>query len=472
MPLKEECGVFGIFSNETAAQITYLGLYALQHRGQESAGIITYNRNQNEFHQHKKNGLVSQVFSKKDLNYLKGNSAIGHVRYSTTGEDNLVNIQPLLINCIKGSIALAHNGNLTNARELYNELRSGGAIFQTTLDTEVIIHLVARSEKKKTVDAIQDVLGRIQGAYSLVFLTKDSLIAARDPFGVRPLVLGELGDQYVIASETCALDLVGARYIRDVEPGEMIVISKYGMKSLRFAEKQKQKNLCIFEYIYFSRPDSFLFGQNVHEIQKNLGRQLAREAPAEADIVISVPDSGNSATMGFSLESGIPYEMGLMRNHYVGRTFIQNSQLARESGVKIKLSPIRSVLKDKRVLVIDDSLVRGTTSRKIVRMIRSAGASEVHLRISSPPYKYPCFYGVDTPSSEQLIASNHSIEEIRNYLDVNSLAYLSREGLISVVTQNQNKNKPDDFCTACFNGDYRIPLFSSFDHGKEALEKK
>jgi len=469
--LKEECGVFGIYNSDVAAQLTYLGLYALQHRGQESAGIISYNKTNDVFHAKKGNGLVSRVFDKNDLKELIGMSAIGHVRYSTTGEDNNINIQPLMVKCVKGTLAIAHNGNLTNSKELYDELRQNGAIFQTTLDTEVVLHLVAKSKKEKLEDAIVDALTKIKGSFSMVFLTKNYVIAARDAHGVRPLVLGELNEQYVVASETCALDLIGAKYVREIEPGEVLFISKYGLKSRRFAEKEKKLNHCIFEYIYFSRPDSILFGQSVYEIQKKLGARLAQESPADADLVIAVPDSGNSAAIGYSEKSHIPFEIGLMRNHYIGRTFIQNSQIAREIGVKIKLSPIKHVLKGKKVIVIDDSLVRGTTSKKIVKMLRKAGAKEIHLRISSPPYKHSCFYGVDTPSVEHLVAHNNSVKDIQEYLGVDSLAYISLDGVLDIVTEKQLL-KSDDFCTACFSGDYKIPLYSLNKLGKGVLEKK
>lgn len=470
--LREECGIFGIFDDPNAAQMAYLGLFSLQHRGQESAGIITYHQGNRKFSQVKNNGLVSTVFRRHDIEGLKGHAAIGHVRYSTTGEDNSTNIQPVLADCIKGELGVAHNGNLTNARELYEELRASGAIFQTTLDTEVFVHLIARSAKTNIVDAIMDALSRVEGSFSLLILTADMLIAARDPYGVRPLCMGDLNGKTVFASETCAFDLVNAKYLREVEPGEMILVSTSGVESRQFATKKTCLNKCIFEYIYFSRPDSLLFGKSVYEMQKKFGQKLSEESPVEADVVIPVPDSGNCAALGYSQASGIPFEMGLVRNHYIGRTFIQNSQVARESGVRIKLNPVKHVIEGKRLIVIDDSLVRGTTSRKICKMIRDAGAKEIHLRISSPPYKHSCFYGVDTPSPDHLIASNKTIEDIRQFIGVDSLAYLSEEGLLATAAGDAKSKDAADFCMACFDGNYKIPYYSLKDTGKGALEKK
>ncbi len=470
--LREECGVFGIFDDPNSAQLTYLGLFALQHRGQESAGIISYHQANKKFSQVKSNGLVSTVFRRHDIDNLKGNSAIGHVRYSTTGEDNNVNIQPILADCIKGELGIAHNGNITNARELYSKLRNDGAIFQTTLDTEVIVHLIARSSESKIDAAIMDALSRVEGSYSLLILTKDMLVAARDPYGVRPLCLGDLNGKTVFASETCAFDLINAKYIREVEPGEMILASAAGIESRQFAPKKSCLNKCIFEYIYFSRPDSLLFGKSVYEMQKQFGRRLALESKVEADVVIPVPDSGNCAALGYSQESGIPFEMGLVRNHYIGRTFIQNSQVARESGVRIKLNPVRHVVEGKRIVVVDDSLVRGTTSRKICKILRDAGAKEIHLRISSPPYKHSCFYGVDTPNPDHLIANNKSQEDIRQFIGVDTLAYLSAEGLLATAAGDAKSKEAADFCMACFDGNYKIPYYSLKDTGKGALEKK
>jgi amidophosphoribosyltransferase len=419
----------------------------------------------------KNRGLVSRVFGPDEMARLKGRSAIGHIRYSTTGEDNSVNVQPLLVDCIKGSVAVAHNGNLTNAAALRDELSREGSIFQTTLDTEVILHLVARSKKPDLLEAIREALSRIEGAYSLLFLTENSLIAVRDPHGVRPLVMGELESRTVFASETCAFDLTGAKYLREVEPGEMVVVSTSGIDTRRFAPAVPAWNRCVFEFVYFSRPDSILFGRSVYQVQKELGRRLAKECPVVADTVLAVPDSGNSAALGYSEASGIPFEMGLVRNHYVGRTFIQNTQAAREAGVRIKLNPVRHIIEGRRIVIIDDSIVRGTTSRKIVRMLRSAGAKEIHFRVSSPPYKYPCFYGVDTPTPDHLIAHTHSVEQIRAFLEVDTLAYLSCEGLLSSATGGSNTEEMKHFCTACFNGEYRIPIDGA-RKGKEALEKK
>ena len=467
----EECGIFGVYDHSEASALAYHGLFALQHRGQESAGIISYDSSVDRFYQRKDRGLVNRVFKPGDLGVLKGRSAIGHIRYSTTGEDNIVNIQPVMVDCVKGTIGVAHNGNLTNAAELHAELRSKGAIFQTTLDTEVILHLIASSKHKDLYDALEETLQRIDGAFSLLFITDHSLVAVRDRHGVRPLVMGRLDDSVVFASETCALDLVGAKFEREVRPGEMVIVTMKGVESRRFSEAAAELSRCIFEYIYFSRPDSILFGRSVYEVQKGLGRELARERPVPADVVIAIPDSGNAAALGYSRESGLDFEMGLVRNHYIGRTFIQNTQLAREVGVKIKLNPVRSLIEGKRLIVVDDSLVRGTTSKKIVKMLKAAGAKEVHLRISSPPYRFPCFYGVDTPSPEHLIASRMSLKEIEQYLEVDSLAYLSCEGLVRVVTGGEPKEGVH-FCKACFDGDYRIPVHSLREKGKGALEKK
>ena len=445
----EECGIFGVHNHPEASNLTYLGLYALQHRGQESCGIVSSDGQ--TLHSHKNMGLVADVFGNQEVfKSLPGFSAIGHVRYSTAGASVSKNIQPILVDYSRGSIAVAHNGNITNARIIKDELEAWGSIFQTTMDTEIIVHLLATSKANALEDRIVEALNRIEGAYCLLFLTEGRMIAVRDPNGFRPLCLGRLGSSYVVASETCALDLIEAEFIREIEPGEMIVIDKQGMKSY-FPFRKIQPTPCIFEFIYFARPDSFIFGKNVYRVRKELGRQLAREHRVEADLVIAVPDSGVPAAMGYAEEAGIPFEMGLIRNHYVGRTFIEPQQSIRHFGVKIKLNPVREVLKGKRVVVIDDSIVRGTTSRKIVKMVRNAGASEVHMRISSPPTSYPCYYGIDTPTRKELISSSHTIDEIRRYITADSLGYLSQEGLLDAVGRDDT-----EYCRACFSGGYPV----------------
>ncbi|MFQ5900910.1 MAG: amidophosphoribosyltransferase [Thermodesulfobacteriota bacterium] len=447
------CGIFGIYDHPEAAKITYLGLYALQHRGQESAGIVSSDGR--HLHAHREMGLVADVFNEETLKKgLKGSSAIGHVRYSTTGKSLLKNAQPFLVNYAGGSIAIVHNGNLTNARMLKDELEAKGSIFQSDMDTEIIVHLIAHSKKKAFTDRIVDALKRVQGAYSLLLLTEARMIAIRDPYGFRPLSIGKIKGSYVVASESCAFDLVEAEWIRDIEPGELILIDRNGLKSFRPFE-ETPNSPCIFEFIYFARPDSLIFGKSVHTIRKELGRQLAIEDSVKADVVIPVPDSGVSAAIGYAEEAGLPYETGLIRNHYVGRTFIEPRDSIRHFGVKIKLNPVRDVLKDKRVVVVDDSIVRGTTSRKIVSMIKRAGAHEVHMRITSPPTKFPCFYGIDTPTRQELIASTHRVKEINTYLGSDSLKYLSVKGLLNVV------GKEVSYCKACFVGDYPIDFPSS-----------
>jgi amidophosphoribosyltransferase len=448
--LHEECGVFGIYNHPEAANLTYLGLYALQHRGQEASGIVSSDGHL--FYQEKGIGLVSDIFTKERLDSLKGGRAIGHNRYSTTGANDFKNVQPLMVNFALGTLALAHNGNLTNASFLRDELEAYGSIFQSTTDTEVVVHLIAHSRETTLVERLTEALLRVKGAYSLVILSEEGLIAARDPYGLRPLSLGRLKDAYVVASETCAFDLIEAEYVRDVEPGELLLINEKGIHSYKPFSKTPQA-FCIFEYVYFARPDSHVFNHNVYAIRKNLGRQLAREAPVPADIVIPVPDSGVPAALGYSEVSGIRYDVGLIRNHYVGRTFIEPEQAIRHFGVKVKLNPVREVLAGKRVVVVDDSIVRGTTSRKIVKMIFQAGAKEVHLRISSPPIISPCFYGIDTPTRQDLIGSSHSTEEIRKYITADSLAYLSMEGMLKAAP-----HKDASYCTACFSGNYPIPF--------------
>lgn len=456
---KDECGIFGIYGHPKAAKLTYLGIFALQHRGQESAGIVISDGN--ELISHRGMGLVTEVFDTQRLQELIGKIAMGHVRYSTTGASRFENAQPLTISSSKGSLAICHNGNLVNAHQLRAKLERKGAVFQTTSDSEIIVQLISRSKFPQLPEAISDALSEVKGAYSLLLMTPDELIGIRDPQGFRPLCIGRLGKTYILASETCALDLAGAVYLRDVQPGEIVIINRKGLKSYRLIpsyqpelfeeETSLQETQCIFEFIYFARPDSKVFGERVYEIRKELGRQLVREHEIDADVVIPIPDSGVSAALGFAEESKIPYELGLMRNHYVGRTFIDPKQSIREMGVQVKLNPVREVVENKRVVVIDDSIVRGTTCQKIMRMLRNVGASEIHLRISSPPIKFPCFYGIDTPTTKELIASEHSIAQIKDFIGVDTLGYLSINGLLKPM-RNSNKG----FCLACFNGDYPI----------------
>lgn len=447
---KDECGVFGIAGHPDAANLTYLGLYALQHRGQESAGIASSDGKRVSLS--RAMGYVADCFDEEKLNELSGSLAIGHVRYSTAGESNLVNAQPILIDCSHGEISLCHNGNIVNATELRQQLVREGSIFQTSSDTEVILHLYARSQAVTAEDAIIESVSQIRGAFSIVMLTKDKLIAVRDPHGFRPLAVGRLGDATVVCSETCALDLIGATYIRDVEPGEVLVISESGMRSYKpFAEASPAH--CIFEHVYFARPDSYVFGQSVNEVRTELGRELAREAAVDADVVVPIPDSGVCAALGYAEESGVPFKMGLIRNHYVGRTFINPQQAIRHFKVKVKLNPVKSILEGKRVLLIDDSIIRGTTSQKIVRMIRAAGASEVHMRISCPPTISPCYYGIDTPRRSELIGSSKSVEDIREFLNADSLSYLSLEGMLSSVGLRARS-----YCTSCFTGKYPVEI--------------
>jgi amidophosphoribosyltransferase len=445
---REECGVFGIYGHPEAANLTYLGLYALQHRGQESVGISTSDGRRLRLH--KSMGYVADAFNETTLAGMAGTSAIGHVRYSTAGESGLKNAQPIQIECAHGEIAVGHNGNLVNADELRNMLVSQGSIFQTTSDTEVLLHLYARSKAPTPEAALVEAIVQAQGAFSLVLLTKDRLIAARDPHGFRPLTLGRLGDAYIVCSETCALDLIDATWVRDVEPGEVLIIGPDGVKSIKpFAAAQRAH--CIFEHVYFARPDSYVFGQSVNEVRTAFGRQLAAEQPAAADVVVPIPDSGVCAATGYANAAGLPLQMGLIRNHYVGRTFIEPQQSIRHFGVRVKLNPVKSILAGRRVVLVDDSIVRGTTSRKIVKMVRAAGAREVHLRISCPPTVSPCFYGVDTPQRSELIAATHSLEEVRKYIGADSLGYLSIDGMLGAVGRD-----PGSYCTSCYTGEYPV----------------
>jgi amidophosphoribosyltransferase len=467
----DQCGVFAIFGHPEASNLTYLGLHALQHRGQESAGIVTSDGQQ--LFAHRAMGLVHDAFSQEQLGQLPGRLAIGHVRYSTAGGSHLKNAQPFAVDYARGSIAVCHNGNLTNAEEVRAGLEARGSIFQSTSDTEVLVHLVAMSKEVSIEDRVSDALGKVKGAYSLLFLTEDSIVAVRDPMGVRPMCLGILPgsqgekgktsarDAHVIASEPTAFDLIGAEFVRDVEPGEMLVIDEGGLRSLRLPPSD-EKHMCVFEYVYFARPDSRLGGRSVYEVRKHLGEQLAKEHPADADVVIPVPDSGVPAAIGYASARGIPFEMGLIRSHYVGRTFIEPQQSIRHFGVRLKLNPVESILRGKRVVVVDDSIVRGTTSRKIVKMVRDAGAREVHLRISSPPTQWPCYYGIDTPTRRELIASNHTIEEVARYVTADSLGYLSLDGMLSAVAGSSGN--PKAYCHACFSGDYAIPFTPSSRH--------
>ena len=453
--IKDKCGVFAVYGARNAADLTYLGLYALQHRGQESCGIITADNA--SFHSRLGMGLINEVFSsQQDLKGLRGYSAIGHNRYSTAGASSEENIQPLVINYSRGNLALAHNGNLTNYRRIKKELEKRGSIFRTSSDTEIILHLLARSKKRRIELALAEALGKVVGAYSMVLLTPKHLVAARDPAGVRPLALGKRRSAWVVASVTCAFDMIGAKYIRDVNPGEIIVINGHGIRSYDILKKSRHA-FCIFEFIYFSRPDSMIYGMNVDKVRRRLGRLLAREHPIKADIVISVPDSSNTAALGFSEESKIGYDIGFIRNHYVGRTFIRPEQKIRDLDVKKKFNVVRGVINKKRVVIVDDSLVRGTTSRKLVVMLREAGAKEVHLRLSSPPIVSPCFYGIDMPTKKELLASRKSVESIRRFLGADSVGYISIEGMINLPAL-----PPDEFCTACFSGKYPINIFHKF----------
>src|SRR6202049_3076340 len=446
----DECGVFGVFGHPEAANLAYLGLYALQHRGQESAGIVSSDGS--ELYLHRAMGDVEEIFQPPVLAKLPGSLAIGHTRYSTAGDKALLNAQPIMIDCNKGKVALGHNGNLTNAAEWRRKLEHRGSIFQTNSDTEVIVHLIARSQARNLSGALGDALNQVEGAYSLLVLTPEELYAVRDPRGFRPLNLGKLGDAWLVASETCAFDLLNAQYVREIAPGEMIPLSRSGIKSIRFAP-EKPLQQCIFEHVYFSRPDSIIFGRSVNESREALGRLLAKEHPVSADIVVPVPDSGVPAAVGYALESKIPFRMGLIRNHYIGRTFIEPQQAIRDFGVKLKLNPIRSLIEGKRVVLVDESTVRGTTSRKIVRMVRESGANAVHMRMSCQPTISPCYYGVDTPTREELIASSSTPEEICKFIGADSLGYVSLAGLKQAVNDTKG-----DYCTSCYTGVYPTDL--------------
>ena len=460
---KHYCGVFGIFGHEKAAELTYYGLYALQHRGQESAGIVTSDGKQ--FRTHKGMGLVPQIFDGEVLHGLVGNVAVGHTRYSTTGSSHLRNAQPLTVDCGRGQIAIAHNGNLTNAAHLRDELEAKGSIFQTTVDSEIILHLLAQPMDNGDESSLARAMRRIEGAFSLVIMTENELIGVRDPHGFRPLSLGKLGDAWVLASETCAFDLIQAKFVRDIEPGEIVIINKDGVRSLQAFPEQQRRAFCIFEYVYFARPDSSVGGRNVYKVRVEMGRQLAREHPIPADIVVPVPDSGNCAALGYSQESGIPFEMAFVRNHYVGRSFLQPSQLIRDFNVRVKLNLVTELVKDKRVIIVDDSIVRGTTCKTRVNNLKEAGAKEVHVLVSCPPHMNPCVYGIDFPDRNKLMAANYSLDEIRRYLNADTLGYLSQEGMVNAT------GKPkQSFCMACYDGDYPVPYDANVD--KEIMERR
>jgi len=460
--VKHSCGLFAVFGHRDAARLTYLGLYSLQHRGEEAAGIVTFDGK--AMHTHKGMGLVSEVFSEATLHGLPGRMALGHTRYSTTGSSTLKNSQPLVVTYAKGQLAVAHNGNLVNAFELRRELEAGGSIFQTTVDSEIILHLLARATNTTFDEDLTECLRRLKGAFTLLFLTERELIGCRDPNGFRPLVLGRLNKTYVLASETCALDIIGARLVREVEPGEAVLIGPGGVGSLHpFKDQAPSRSQCLFEHVYFSRPDSMIFGQSVQDVRVKLGRQLAREHPVEADLVMPIPDSGNFAALGYSLESGIPFSIGMIRNHYVGRTFIQPAQEIRDLKVRVKFNPIRDIVKGKRLVIVDDSIIRGTTTKARVKSLREAGARAIHLRVSCPPTKFSCFYGIDFPTRKELIANTLSLEEIRQFIGVESLGYLSLDGMLRAV------DRPADYCTACWSGTYPIPFGGEGD--KFALEK-
>ncbi len=462
--VKDECGIFGIYAPlEDVSKLTYYGLYSLQHRGQESAGIAVSDGS--NILVVKEMGLVSRVFKERDLATLQGDIAVGHVRYSTSGSTNWVNSQPIHKSSDRLAIALAHNGNLINAASIRTRMEKQGTVFESTSDSEIIAELIIQSKRISVEAAIKDACRHIKGAYSLVIMTEDKLIGVRDSFGVRPLALGKLGDTYVLSSETCGLDTIGAEFLREVLPGEMVVINQKGIKSVSIAS-EIQPSLCIFEFIYLARPDSTLYGKSVSEARKNMGRALAKESPAKADLAIPIPDSGNSAAQGYAEESGIPYGEGFVKNRYIGRTFIQPSQYIRQLGIRLKLNPLRQVIDGKRLVVVDDSIVRGNTSKKIVKLLKKAGASEVHMRISSPPIKFPCFYGIDTAEQSELIASSLSVEQIRTFLEADSLKYLKFKGLVDAIGQPRS-----EFCLACFDGKYSIKIPQRLKLSKFSLEK-
>ena len=460
---KHYCGVFGIFGHPNAAQLTYYGLYALQHRGQESAGIVTCN--EGRFHEHRGMGLVSQIFTEGALTPLKGSMAIGHTRYSTTGSSHLRNAQPLTGNCRRGQIAIAHNGNLTNATKVRDDLEAKGLMFQTSVDSEIILNLLAQPTLGGHENNLLETVRRIEGAYSLAIMTEQELIGVRDPFGFRPLSIGKVDGAYVLASETCAFDLIDAEFVRDVAPGEIVIINENGLRSIQAFPGHERRAFCIFEYVYFARPDSTIANRTVYQVRVEMGRELAREHPIEADLVIPVPDSGNCAALGYSMESGIPYEMAFVRNHYVGRSFLQPSQLIRDFDVRVKLNLINSLVKGKRVIVVDDSIVRGTTSKTRVNNLKKAGAKEVHVMVSCPPHTNPCFYGIDFPDRSKLMAANHSLEEIRQYLNADSLSYLSKEGMVRATGR-----PPNGFCMACYDGNYPVKYEPGVD--KHIIERR
>ena len=462
--VKHYCGLFGIYGHRDAARLTYLGLYSLQHRGEEAAGIVTYDGK--TMHTHKGMGLVSEVFNETTLRDLNGRISVGHTRYSTTGSSTLKNSQPLVVTYAKGSIAVAHNGNLVNAFELRQQLEANGSIFQTTVDSEIILHLLARATNKHFEDDLVECVRLLKGAFSLLFLTEGALIGCRDPNGFRPLCIGKLNRSYVLASETCALDIISAKFVREVEPGEIVVIGPTGLRSLYpFKDLPQKRSQCLFEHVYFARPDSIVFGRSVQNVRVELGRQLAREYPVEADYVMPIPDSGNFAALGYSIESKIPYTLGMTRNHYVGRTFIQPAQEIRDLKVRVKFNPIRELIKGKRLVIVDDSIVRGTTTRARVKSLREAGAKEIHLRVSCPPTKHSCFYGIDFPTKKELIANTMSLEEIRKFIGVETLGYISLDGMLKVM-----KEASGDYCTACWSGVYPIPFGGEGD--KFALERQ
>ncbi len=446
---KHYCGVFGIYGHPNAAELAYYGLYALQHRGQESAGIVACDGKQ--FREQKGMGLVPQVFDGGDLPKLVGHMAVGHTRYSTTGSSHIRNAQPLTVDCARGQIAVAHNGNLTNASQLREELEAQGSIFQTSVDSEIILHLLAQPSDPRGESALVNAVRRIEGAFSLVIMTEHEIIGVRDPHGFRPLSIGKVGDAWVLASETCALDLIHAKFVRDVEPGEIVVINQDGLKSVQAFPAHTRRAFCIFEYVYFARPDSTIADRNVYRVRVEMGRQLARENKIDADLVIPVPDSGNSAALGYAMESGIPYEMAFVRNHYVGRSFLQPSQLIRDFAVRVKLNLIGELVKGKRVIIVDDSIVRGTTCKTRVNSLKEAGAKEVHVLVSCPPHMNPCVYGIDFPDRSKLMAANHSNEEIRTYLNADSLHYLSQDGMVKATSLPR-----EGFCMACYDGNYPV----------------